>query len=144
MYFGHPINVYGTELEKRLLEVINGFLKTLSLRDSCEWVVENPNQPCHQEGYKDWATKTGKGMDYYYHCVLPGCVAGIFLPFRDGKWGAGVFGEAKCITRHSNIVWEITHDEKIARIECICDIPALSVEETRKRIRDAAGQPLPF
>jgi hypothetical protein len=33
MYFGHPINTYGTELEKFLLEKINDFLVTISFKN---------------------------------------------------------------------------------------------------------------
>lgn len=150
VYFGHPINTYGTELEKRLLETIGNFFKALSPKNPDLWIIENPNQRHHQEGCRIWREKTGNGMNYFFKCVLPECDAGIFLPFRDGKWGAGIFGEAEWLVKHGCPIWEITHDGKIRKLECLydiqvlCNTQVLSVEETRKRIRDANGQPLPY
>lgn len=142
VYFGHPINTYNTELEKFLLQKISEAFQG--------WEIENPNQPHHQEGYQYWKETTGNGMDYFYKEVLPYCQAGIFLPFRDGKWGAGVFGEAKfiekarlpldCIWR----IWRITTDGAITLIENIKSVPVLSIEETRQRIRDENGNPKPY
>ena len=47
LYFGHPVNVYGTDLEKKLLEKIAA--------DFPDWNIENPNQKNHQEGYEYWS-----------------------------------------------------------------------------------------
>ncbi len=142
VYFGHPINTYGTELENYLLDKI--FLAGFFNGIFEGWTVENPNQKHHQENCQTWKEKTGNAMNYFYECVLPECHAGIFLPFCDGKWGAGVFGEADWLVKHDCPIWEINHYGRIRKIECFQEIPFLNVEETRKRIRDANGQMLPY
>jgi len=60
-------------------------------------IIENPNQPCHQEGYanrKQSASSKNGGMGYFFEEILPNCKAGtVALPFIDGLIGAGVAGE---------------------------------------------------
>src|SRR3989344_7621915 len=126
IYFGHPINTYDSDLEKDLLAKIQ---KTFP-----GWWIINPNQEHHQKAYQEWKDKYGSGMNYYYEEVLPWCNSGIFLPFRDGKWGAGVFGEAQFLDQKNKPIYQITHDMIILRIGNLSRIPALSVEETRIRI----------
>ena len=135
LYFGHPINVYDTDLERSLLHRIGlGFPG---------WYVENPNQKKHDEGYARYKRETGRPMDYYTIEVLPKCHGGVFLPFRDGTWGAGVFKEMEAIAGRGCPIWQISWDGHIlaARLDTAY---VLSVEQTRARIRDAAGNPLPY
>jgi len=136
IYFGHPVNTYDKELEEFLLNVIK--------ENFPKYQIENPNQECHKEGYKRVAKITGKGMDYFYKEVLPLCDAGIFLPFRDGKWGAGVYGEARKLAEQGCLIFQINADGVIMLMEDFDGIPVLSVEETRKRIRDEKGASIPY
>lgn len=136
MYFGHPINSYNTSLESRLL------LKIARLFGG--WEIENPNQEHHQIGYQKWKKEHGNGMNYYYEEVLPQCSSGIFLPFRDGKWGAGVYGEAKFLAGKGMAIFQITEAGKVTLIRDINQVPFLSVEETRRRLRTDSGEPIPF
>ena len=144
VYFGHPINVYNTELEGVLIEKILNFFNDSVSNSFDWWVLENPNQRHHQSNCQIWSKEKGNVMDYFYLCVLPHCDAGIFMPFRDGNYGAGVYGEAKWMVENGRPIWEITHEGQIRKIENIQDIACLSVDETRKRIRDANQQPLPY
>ena len=134
IYFGHPINVYNTELEKILVREI--------YRTFPSWGIENPNQKHHSEGYERYKKETGKGMDYYFNEVLPHCRAGIFLPFRDGKYGAGVFKEAEFIAKNGYPIWAI-HADRINKISPK-EMEALSVDGTKARIRDASGNLIPY
>ena len=134
MYFGHPINAYGIPLEAELLAAI--------AEKFPNWEILNPNQPQHDAGYKKWKDDTGKGMDYYFKVVLPGCDAGIFLPFRDGAWGAGVYGEAKFLADRGCPIYAITHEGVISSVR-LEDVRELTVDETRARIR-AAGAIAPY
>lgn len=136
IYFGHPINIYNTELESRLLVQISDYFPG--------WFIENPNKPEHQEGYGRWKEQYGNGMDYYYAVVLPTCSAGIFLPFRDGKWGAGVFGEAQFLHKINHPIFQITWNGEITIVGDLGNIPVLSIEETRKRIRKPSGKTMPY
>lgn len=126
IYFGHPINTYDTELESRLLQRISEVFPG--------WFIENPNEEYHQDGYQFWKRLCGNGMNYYYKEVLPSCSAGIFLPFRDGKWGAGVFGEAKFLYNRGCDIFQIDSEGKVIKIDSLDTIKALGIKETRKRI----------
>jgi hypothetical protein len=135
IYFGHPINAYGTELEKRILEKIAAAFP--------DWEIINPGEKHHQEEYRRWKEKTGKGMDYYFQEVLPGCSAGIFLPFRNGAWGAGIFGEAEILANRGCPIYQITSDGIITRAN-LDEIRVLTIEETISRIRAKTGETVPY
>lgn len=135
IYFGHPINTYGSTLEQELIEKI-------SLRFPY-FCIENPNQKHHQEGYRHFKETTGNGMSYFYKIVLPSCRAGIFLPFRDGKWGAGVFGEALALKNENCPIYTIDHLGKIKPVD-LKSVTALSVTETQKRVRNDKGESIPY
>ena len=137
VYFGHPINVYNTKLESRLIAAIK---KTFP-----GWDIENPGEKRHGEACRRWGEKTGNVMDYFYKEVLPDCQAGVFLPFRDGKWGAGIFGEAKYLAENKCSIWQIDTKGHITRI-LLDELAALtlSIEKTRKRIRNKDGSRKPY
>ena len=135
LYFGHPVNTYNTDLEARLIQQISEAFP--------DWEIENPNQKCHQEGYNRWKESTGNGMKYFTEQVLPSCQGGIFLPFRDGAWGAGVFKEAKFYSDKGQPIWVIASDGNIMPLE-LSSVQSLSVEETRARIRTPSGETTPY
>ena len=122
LYFGHPVNTYNTKFEQLLL------YKICCMFTKC--FIENPNQLKHQEGYKKWKEEKGNGMLYYFSEVLPKCDAGIFLPFKDGKWGAGVYGEAKKIFSQGSPIFQIDEIGIITEIYSLEAVRALSIEET--------------
>ena len=136
MYFGHPMNTYGTPLETRLLAAIQ---QAFPDRD-----IENPNQQQHQDGCARYATETGNPMNYFYEEVLPACEAGVFLHFRDGKWGAGIFGEAMFLLDQECPIWEIFADGTIVLIEDLDGSLELGVAETLARIQTASGEWIPY
>jgi hypothetical protein len=136
LYFGHPINVYDTPLERSLLAMIAAVLP--------EWEVLNPNAPEHNAGYAT-AAASGNGMRYFLDEVLPGCDGGIFLPFRDGKWGKGVFTEAEALFGRRCPIWMIDHRGLVWSLDGLPDLSqVLTIEETRSRIRGPDRKPLPF
>ena len=135
MYFAHPINVYDTPLEAFLLERIR--------RTFPSWEIENPNRPHHQRGYQERLAKTGRGMDYYYEDVLPLCNGCIALPFIDGAWGTGVFGESKHLARLGAVTFRISH-RGVIRPMIFRRQNVLTVDETRSRIRTPSGLRIPY
>ena len=139
IYFGHPVNTFGTETEEEVIENVLSFLKKLSFDGGCKWIIENPNTQIHQERCLEEKNKSGNAMTYFFDCVLPICSGGIFLPFRDGKWGKGVAGEAKFLIKNNCPVWEITHTGQIRKITTLSNLEILSVYDTRKKIRDNNG-----
>ena len=124
IYFGHPINCYDVPLEIELIKIIE--------REFPTFQVENPNRPHHQEGYRRYS-RQGRGMDYFFQEVLPGMAAGVFLPFEDGMFGAGVWGEAEFLHRQAKPIYEISVEGTIGNM--VFDLARkLPVEETRARV----------
>lgn len=82
-------------------------------------------------------------MDYYFQEVLPGCSAGIFLPFRDNSWEAGIVGEAECLTQRGCPIYQITMEGVISRVN-LEEIRSLTIEETITRIRTKTGETVPY
>ena len=109
LYFGHPVAVYGAEIETELMSKIRAAFPG--------WHVENPNQTHHQEGYQRWKKDTGNGMNYYFKIVLPRVSGGTFLAYRDGKWGAGVYGEALFVFGQGCPIWEVKPDGTVVRTD---------------------------
>lgn len=125
LYFGHPVNVYNTPDEKRLCEIIS--------REFPNAELENPNSLVHDECYKKWKQEKGSGMKYFFEEVLPKMSAGVFLPFSDGLFGKGVYGEAEQISNQGGKIFEVNLEGKI-NIMTLDSSKCLSVEETRKRV----------
>jgi len=61
--------------------------------------------------------------------------AGIFLPFEDGMFGAGVFGEARFLKDRKKLIYEINSSGIVTRMEVLDLSRELSIEDTRARIR---------
>lgn len=128
LYFAQPVSAFNSQTVERLLPVIEKHFPN--------WHIENPNQPHHQEGYKYWKEKTGNGMNYYFKEVLPKMSGGIILPFPDGSWSAGAFGEALRLEELGHPIWKITADGIIIKTNTnsmyLWDNGILSVNQTRK------------
>ncbi len=119
VYFGHPINTYDTTFETLLINSIK--------RGFPEWYVENPNQECHDEGYKEF------GMTYFFEEVLPEMNAGVFLAFDDGMFSSGVYEEAEFLVKKGLPVYEIDGDGGLTDL-VLDESRKLSIEDTRKRV----------
>lgn len=145
LYFAHPVNVFGTELKTHhLIPFLQRAFKT--------WEIEDPDQPHHQQGYKDWKARLEGnpqkhgGMSYYYDVVLPACRGCVAMPFLDCKLGAGVAGEAKFFAQYNHPVFLLQYSERYStwrasnftsreRMWLLDRNPlfVLSIEETRAR-----------
>ncbi|MEK9152935.1 MAG: hypothetical protein AAB692_06230 [Patescibacteria group bacterium] len=135
LYFGHPVNVYGTELEKKLLVEI--------ARIFPEWEVVNPGDPVHEPRYQQLRAQ-GRGMSYYFDEVLPLCDGGVFLAFSDGAWGRGVFSEAEFLVANTKRVWQIQPSGHIHVLNIRLSHRVLDVESTRARVRLPSGALRPY
>lgn len=102
IYFAHPVNTYGQPIEAAVITLIQHCFPGR--------MIENPNQPHHQEGYERWKRETEESRDvhnamqYFFKVVLPKlyCVA---MPFLDGRIGIGVAGETKKVLQYGNQAW---------------------------------------
>ena len=136
LYFAHPVNTYDTELEEDLIEAIAHAFPG--------WEIENPNQQKHQDGYREYREEVGNGMAYFMEKVLPSCACTVILAFRDGMWGAGVAKEGSFYLERGLPVWEIIPRGDIQKLEEFHEGSILTVDETRRRIRDEKGHPIPY
>ncbi len=113
IYFAHPINVYGTDLEYELMHWIVSYFSKTNKSFGLP-TIENPAQTHHQKGYELYAkfhedTDDGKsGMDYFFDEILPFCSGAVCLTFLDGMWGLGVASEAKWFIDRGKPVWTIS------------------------------------
>ncbi|MDY6789546.1 MAG: hypothetical protein SVV03_06320 [Candidatus Nanohaloarchaea archaeon] len=100
-----------------------------------DYELENPKKEEHQRGYKKYKEEHGSGMKYFFDEVLPNIDIGVFLPFKDGKWGAGVFKEARFLYNNDKPVYRMSYTGELEEID-IEDLEddVLSVEETRGRV----------
>jgi hypothetical protein len=119
LYFAHPISDYGTAFESKIVE-------TLELQGL---LIENPNQPHHQEGY------ARGGMDYFMDQVLPLCGGCVFLPFPGGLIGSGVAMEIEHFMDRRQQVIEVGRDPGLGTFLLSCfvldEARILSRDETR-------------
>ena len=115
IYFAHPIADYDTQYEKEcLLEIKRRF-------PGC--TIVNPNSEKHQQGYNR------SGMNYFV-LLAATCHKLIAVPFRDGKFGAGVWTEAMS---HNYV--KVLDGVNIRNLNS-SDM-GLSISETRERIRQS-------
>lgn len=125
VYFGHPVNFYNTPKEEELIKIIESHFP--------QFEVENPNQKYHSKNYVKWKTEKGNGMLYFTEVVLPSMEAGIFLPFEDGMFGAGVYKEAVFLHDNGKLIYEISFDGGITDM-LLDEARKLSIPETRERV----------
>lgn len=126
IYFAHPINTYNTEYEKICISILeNNNISFL-----------NPGTPEQQAKFKIYREKNDNYMKYFKNLVLS-CDGVAYLPFRDGKIGAGIVYESKVSNKKGGILYEIdinNNDIKQVDIHHILH-NQLSIEETRRRIK---------
>ncbi len=120
-YFAQPITIFGTELKSFLLAKIRERFS--------DDVIVDPDTPEHQAGY------ARSGMGYYLEEVIPGCRRVVFLAFRDGMIGAGVYAEVQKVIAAGGTVFEIFPNGAIVERAGLDPARKLSVDETRSRIR---------
>lgn len=112
LYYAHPLNLYGSEQEKRDIEVLGRLFPELH--------IYNPNNPECNEGYKAF------GMDYFRDLLKQDFVALAFRATPGGRITAGVWAE-------------IEEAEKLGLD--VIELPTLidrdmTVEQTRRYLRE--------
>lgn len=125
LYFGHPMSEYGTDREKKLIKIIN--------EEFPDYTLENPNQKVHQFGCLVSKTLTKNPMNYFFNMVLPNMDCGVFLPFEDGMFGAGVYGEAEVLENNNKPIFEISQSGNIFPL-ILDSHRKLSIEDTISRL----------
>jgi len=126
IYFGHPITYYNTPAQSKLIKKIKATFP--------DFDVENPGSQIHEENYRRWEKTLRGGMAYFFIEVLPRMDRGIFLPFEDRMFGAGVFKEMVWLYNEGKKIWEISHQGLILPIPEPDQSRALSAKDTRIRV----------
>jgi hypothetical protein len=129
VYFGHPMNTYGTEIENKLIGIIE--------KHFSEYELDNCNQPHHQEAAKKSREETGNSMEYFFKEFIPKMSLGGFLSYRDGMFGAGVYAEAVQMYQERKPIYQIDYEGIIFEMN-LDDSKRLSISETRARNRLSA------
>lgn len=138
LYFAHPINTYGTPLERAILDLLE--------RKFGYHEIVNPSDQVHVNKVNELRAADPKAnVMPYFVSLTDACHAIAVLPFGDGMWGAGVWSEAENILSRKGFVWVIdpvTLDG--VYLDKLPEEKRLSVEDTRARIRNADGTPKPY
>lgn len=129
IYFAHPVNIYNTDIEKKCIELINQKFK------NC--IIINPGDDYYQNDFKGYREKNPENYMIYFKNLVEGCSIIVYLPFRDGMIGAGVWYEIHQLSNFVDSIYEINlidNDINNVSIDYV-DQHKLSIDETRIRIK---------
>lgn len=128
LYFAHPTSTYETKYEAICISIIKEY----------GFNVLNPGEKAQQEDFKRF--RENNPIDYmkYFKFLVNTCNGLAYLPFSDGKIGAGIKYEAEISHKNGGDIYEI--DMKMRKmfkvsIEHVLN-NHLSVDETRQRLKD--------
>lgn len=127
VYFGHPITLFNTSKERELIDRIQ--------EEFPQAHITNPADQPHSKNYEEYKRRYGDGMKYYLEVVLPAHDAGVFLPFADGYFGAGVHTEAQRMEELGKPVYQISKNGHVRPLT-VHPRWRLTVEQTRARVYD--------
>ncbi|MFH1307236.1 MAG: hypothetical protein ABIH72_00090 [archaeon] len=124
LHFGHPISTYGTTIEQKLIEIIEEHFP--------EYELDNCNQSHHQKAAKKLREETGNPMEYFFKEFIPKMSVGVFLPYRDGMFGSGVYDEAVQMHQERKPIYQIDYKGVIFEMR-LNNSKRLSIPETKAR-----------
>ncbi len=128
IYFAHPINTYYTEYEE----------KSINILENEGFDVFNPGTKEQQEKFKIYRMENP--TDYYmkyFKMLVDSCDDSAYLPFRDGKIGAGIVYEVTRSNKNGGNIYEVNITNNTlnkVNIEHVLE-NQLSIEDTRSRIK---------
>jgi hypothetical protein len=129
IYFAHPINTYGTEVERICIEFISKYFRNSN--------IINPSDKRYQSEFSLYKELNPDSYMNYFKGLVNKCDTLVYLPFMDGQVGAGVWYEAKQMAKYDGDIYQISYPTGIllrVDIDYITD-RLISIEETRDRIR---------
>lgn len=130
VYFAHPINTYFTEYEKQSL---------ISIKEKFpNSHIINPGEENYQEQFKKYVDNNPKEYMGFFRDLVNQCSVIVYLPFKDGKIGAGVRYEIYHLNKMYDNIYEINpRNSSIKKVTMThVDENTLSIDETRKRIKN--------
>jgi hypothetical protein len=129
IYFAHPINTYNTEYESRAIDIIKDKFPNSN--------IINPGEQLHQDSFKEYVSSSPKEYMGFFRDLVNECSVIVYLPFKDGKVGAGVRYEIYHLNKRFDEIYEINpEDFSIRKVNMsYVDDNTLTVDETRQRVR---------
>ncbi len=129
IYFAHPINTYDTKYES---------LSISSIKDMFpKSTIINPGEEFHINSFKDYVSNDPEEYMGYFRDLVNTCSVIVYLPFTDGKIGAGVRYEIFHLHKRFDEIYEINpNDFTIRKVSMgYVNDNTLSIDETRQRIK---------
>ena len=129
IYFAHPINTYGSEIESKAIQSIeNKFINS---------TIINPGEQKYQDEFIGYRENNPQDYMKYFKDLVNECSVIVYLPFTDGMIGAGIRYEVYQLNKKFDSIYEINpNDYSIRKVDMThVDNQSLSVEETRGRIK---------
>lgn len=158
VYFGHPVNSYGNDVEAAALHrIAKYFRKNWGENSHTDWAIINPNGTEHQKGYQshkryqqslECPSQNG-GMGYFRALIEANPFeAGVFIPFYiDREWalGAGVIKEIKWLLEKNSEVFIMDSKGELVELPGDWENPEhiLNIEQTRELINEPFALPNP-
>ena len=129
IYFAHPINTYKTDIEKLCIEIIKNHFPNHS--------IINPSDDYYQLDFNKFRADNPTNYMIYFKYLVDKCSIVVYLPFKDGKIGAGIWYEIHQLIDRSDEIYSIDLNNKSLNKVSIdyVDYNKLSIEETRERIK---------
>lgn len=141
IYFAHPINTYGTDIEIEAINTITYFLNYKVKNEfgsDTKIEIVNPGSNKLQSEFSKYREENPNDYMPYFKNLVRECAYFVYLPFEDQKIGAGIGYEA-IVAHNNNIpIYRISFSSQNITDTSIKFIKdrLLSVEETRERIKD--------
>lgn len=131
LYFAHPVNAYeinGSTLEKPLLLLLKRTWPDLE--------IINPGGQKHADMVQSLKSSDPKAnvMGYFLDLVRE-CSTLVYLPFPDGKIGAGVWAEVEEALKCGCTIWSVDHKtHELTHVRALDQSLRLTIDETRARV----------
>jgi hypothetical protein len=129
VYFAHPINTYNTKYESLSIDMIKDKFPNST--------IINPGEQSYQDSFKEYVNNDPEEYMGYFKDLVNTCSVIVYLPFNDGKIGAGVRYEIFHLHKRFDEIYEINpNDYSIRKVSMLyVDDNTLSIDETRQRIK---------
>lgn len=130
IYFAHPVNTYGTDIEKKCISLIENKFRNCT--------IINPGEEYYQTSFKTYKEKNPRDYMNFFKELVETCSYIVYLPFIDMKIGAGVWFEVQQLYKIADNIYEINiSDNQINKVTINhVNDNKLSVEETRIKIKE--------
>lgn len=134
IYFAHPVNTYNDDTDRLCINIIKNELGNQ---------IINPSDDLIQSTFKEYRLKHPDTYMEFFKDLVSSCDTIVYLPFKDGKIGAGIWFEVKSVSENGGKIFEInlnkTDDVYLNPLMEVdfehVNNNKLSVDETRIRIK---------